>query len=512
MGVKQYDPKQEQDLMADLWSEGIKDNLVNFVRYAYPWGQKGTPLEHHKGPRAWQLNELVEMTEHIKIQKGKLSLGLAPTMWKKATASGRGPGKSALVAWLVHWMMSTRLGSTTIVTANTEPQLKTRTFAELSKWITMSINAHWFDVTVLSVKPKDWFKEALVNQLKIDTGYYFAQAQLWSEENPDAFAGVHNPLGVMVIYDEASGIPNGIFTVTEGFFTEPVLDRYWNIYSNPRRNSGGFYECFHSHKAFWRLRHIDSRSVEGVDFKIFDELITKHGIDSDVVRIEVLGQFPKQGNRQFISSELVRAAQTRAIEVDAFAPIIMGVDVARFGDDSSVIRLRQGRDARSFPVTRFKNRDNMYVANEVAKLIDRFHPDAVFIDAGNGTGVIDRLRELKYKPREVWFGGKANSKEWANKRTEMYADTRDWLGGAAIDDSAALFTDLTAAEYDFFGKAKDSVNLESKESMKSRGLNSPDEGDALALTFAERVARRSRSQHDPRSLTRIAEGVDFPVI
>jgi hypothetical protein len=451
------------------------------------------------------------MTEHLRLQKGKIELGIDPEMWKKATASGRGPGKSALVSWLIHWMMSTRLGSTTIVTANTEPQLKTRTFAEASKWITMAVNSHWFDVTVLSVKPKEWFKEALVNQLKIDTGYYFAQGQLWSEENPDAFAGVHNPLGVMVIFDEASGIPTQIFTVTEGFFTEPVLNRFWNVYSNPRRNSGGFFDCFHSHKNFWRLKQIDSRTVEGLDTKVFDEMISKHGIDSDPVRIEVLGQFPKQGNRQFISSELVREAQQRVVDADSHAPLILGVDIARFGDDSSVARFRQGRDARSFPATKFKNRDNMFVANEVAKLIDRFQPDAVNVDAGNGTGVIDRLRELKYKVNEVWFGGKSNSKEWANKRTEMYADVRDWLGGAMLDPDMTLFTDLTAAEYDFFGKAKDSVMLESKESMKSRGLNSPDDGDALALTFAVRVARRDRGRSS-NGRSRVAEGVDYPLI
>ncbi len=337
------DPKQEQDLMADLWNPDIADDLYKFVMYVYPWGKKDTPLERHTGPREWQRDELNEMTAHLKAQKGVIDEGLIPEMWRKATASGRGPGKSALVAWLVHWMMSTRLGSTTIITANTEPQLKTKTFAEIRKWNTMAINSHWFEVTVLAVRPAPWFSEAIESQLKIDTGYYYAQGQLWSEENPDAFAGAHNPLGIMVIYDEASGIPPVIFNVTEGFFTEPVLNRFWNVYSNPRRNSGGFYDAFHSQKKFWRLRKIDARTVEGLDMKIFDQLIAMHGLDSDVVRVEVMGQFPKQGNRQFISTNIVEAAQLREIIADTYAPLIMGVDVARFGDDSSVIRFRQGR-------------------------------------------------------------------------------------------------------------------------------------------------------------------------
>jgi len=503
------DPKQEQELMADLWSPEVADHLPTFVQYAYPWGQAGTPLERHTGPRKWQMEDLRELSDHLETQKGRIALGLDPQMWKKATASGRGPGKSALVAWRTHWMMSTRVGSTTIVTANTEPQLKTRTFAEIRKWFTFAINAHWFDITVLSVRPQPWFEEALIRQLKIDTGYYYAQGQLWSEENPDAFAGVHNPLGVQVIYDESSGIPNSIFNVTEGFFTEPVLNRFWDAYSNPRRNSGGFFDCFHTHRKFWRLRQLDSRTVEGIDQSRFDDMIEQHGIDSDVVRVEVLGQFPKQGNRQFISNNLVRAAQQREITNDPGAPLIMGVDVARYGDDSTVIRFRQGRDARSYAPVKFKNRDNMFVANEIARLIDKVRPDAVNIDAGNGTGVIDRLKEMKYRVSEVWFGGKSSSKEWVNKRTEMYADLRDWLGGGAIDSDPLLFMNLTAPEYDYFGKAKDSLMLESKESMKDRGLSSPDDGDALALTFARRVARRDNPSGRSGGRVLTAHGVDY---
>jgi hypothetical protein len=485
-----YSPQQEQELMSTLWDPALKDDLDKFVCFAYPWGKEGTPLVEHKGPRNWQRDDLQEISAHLKKQKDKMDLGLDPEMFRKATASGRGPGKSAYVSWLTDWMMTTRPGSTTIVTANTEPQLKSRTFAEIGKWTTLLINAHWFESTVLSVRPAEWFKHALVNQLSIDTGYYYAQGQLWSEENPDAFAGVHNPRGVLVVYDEASGIPPSIFNVTEGFFTEPVLDRFWLVFSNPRRNSGGFYDCFHDHKKYWKLRQIDSRTVEGTDTGLFNRLIEQHGADSDTVRVEVLGQFPKQGNRQFISNTIVRAAQTRKAESDVFAPLIMGVDVARYGDDLSVIRFRQGRDALTIPPIKFKERDNMYVANEVARWIDKTHPDAVNIDAGNGTGVIDRLREMKYRVHEVWFGGNAESKEWANKRTEMYADMRDWLGGGVIDDDPALFRDLTAPEYDYFGKAQDSMMLESKESMKDRGLASPDDGDALALTFARHVARR----------------------
>jgi hypothetical protein len=522
-----HSPQQEQELISLLHSPQIKDNLFNFVMFAYPWGQPNTPLEHHKGPREWQKEDLLEMTEHIKSNKERIDLGLIPHTWKKATASGRGPGKSALVAWMTDWMLTTRIGSTTIITANTETQLKTRTFAEIGKWTNLLINSHWFETTVLSVKPAEWFGLLVKSQLKIDTGYYYAQGQLWSEENPDAFAGVHNPLGVRLIFDEASGVPAKIFSVSAGFFTEPVLDRYWDVYSNPRRNSGGFFDCFHPatlpvdgkedptraaiKRAPWRLRQLDARTVEGLDQAEFQAMIDQHGIDSDTVRIEVLGQFPKQGNRQFISNQVVHDAQHRTIVDDLAAPLILGVDIARYGDDSTIFRFRKGRDARSIPAIKFKERDNMYIANKLAEVITHYNPDAVNIDAGNGTGVIDRVREMGYKVNEVWFGSSAQSKEWANKRTEMWADVRDWLGGGCIDPDPNLFRDLTAPEYDYFGKASDAVMLESKESLKGRGLPSPDDGDALALTFASRVARRDTQASKHRIRHKIADGIDYPI-
>ena len=507
-----YTPKDEQTLMTELWDPAIADDLEKFVLFAYPWGKANTPLCNHQGPRTWQRDDLRAMTEHIKQNKARIALGLDPVMWREATASGRGPGKSAKVAWLIDWMMTTRLGSTSIVTANTEPQLKTRTFAEIGKWTALLINAHWFETTVLSVKPAPWFKEAVTRDLMIDCGYYYAQGQLWSEENPDAFAGVHNPYGVMVIYDEASGIPVPIFNVTEGFFTEPVLDRYWHVASNPRRNSGGFFECFNNHKKYWTRRQIDSRTVEGTDTALFERMIEQFGIDSDTARVEILGQFPKQGNRQFISNSLVYAAQQRPDMRDPMAPLILGVDVARYGDDTTVLRFRQGRDARSILPVKFKDRDNMYVANEIARWIDRVNPDAVNIDAGNGTGVIDRLKEMRYRVNEVWFGSAASSKEWANKRTEMWADLRDWLGGGSIDVDPMLFSDLTAPEYDYFGKAQDSVMLESKESLKGRGFRSPDDGDALALTFAVRVARRDARTSRSGGRVVMARDLDAPIL
>lgn len=514
--------------MTEIWSPEIRDDLYNFVMFVFPWGKVGTPLEKFSGPRKWQKEELDRITAHIKHQtarfpiylemvkkfgeKSKEAKEFSPIMYQSATASGRGPGKSALVAWLNLWMLSTRIGSTCITTANTEAQLKSRTWAELGKWHTLTINSHWFEKSTMALKPHTWFEESLKKSLKVDTGYYYAQAQLWSEENPDAFAGVHNQSGILVIFDEASGIPKPIWTVTEGFFTEPIIDRFMFCFSNPRRNTGEFFECFHKNRSYWHLRNLDSREVEGTDTNKLQQIIDKHGEDSDEARIEVKGQFPRQGDRQFISRELVEGAIDREIERDDFAPLIMGIDIARFGDDKSVFRWRQGRDAKSIPAFELKSMDNMQVANFAAEWIDKTKPDAVCIDAGNGTGVIDRLRERGYKVHEVWFGSAEKDSEWGNTRTAMWDRMRDWLGGGSIDGNQELTDDLTGPMYDFI-KGGDKKILEPKEHMKKRGIASPDHGDALALTFAVKVSRRDTptSRNNPNR-QRVAKDLDYDIL
>ena len=499
--------------MLDIWDPAISEDLHAFVMYVYPWGKKGTPLEHYTGPKKWQVDDLIDISQWIKDNKARIAKGENPLVYRGADVSGRGPGKSTKLAWLTHWMLSCNIGSTVIVTANTETQLKTRTWAELGKWHTLAINRHWFDRQALSYKPAPWFAEAVQKQLKIDTGYYYAQAQLWSEENPDGFAGVHNPLGLMVEFDEASGVPSPIWTVTEGFFTEPSLHRYWFAASNGRRNTGAFFECFHKNRAQWNRRNqIDARTVEGADLNVLNGIIAQYGEDSDEARIEVLGQFPKFGDNQLIGRDVIEAAQQRPLPDprDTFAPLIMGVDVGR-GGDPSVIRWRQGRDARSIPPRRNKVRDNMAVAYWVADWIDKTDPDAVCIDAGAGTGVIDRLREMKYKVHEIWFGAKSPEPAYADFRTYMGVQLRDWLPGGCIDACPILADDLAGPEKQYVG-ASAIMRLESKDDMKARGLGSPNDFDALGLTLAVTVNRKDRPTSRVSRAPRIAKGTDYSVL
>lgn len=503
-----YSPKDEKALMTELWDPAIADNPEAFVLFAFPWGKVNTPLHNQKGPKTWQREELQRITEVIKDNKERMAKGLNPKVDQAAVASGRGPGKSALSSWLALWMLSTKLGSSTIVTANTEPQLRTKTWAELGKWHTLAINSHWFDKQALSLKPQDWFRKILKDQLKIDDTYYYAQALTWSEENPDAFAGVHNLAGTLLLMDEASGIHPAIWTVSEGFFTDPVLYRFWYAFSNPRQNTGAFFDCFHKHRNYWRTRNIDSRNVEGTDVDKLNEIVQKYGEDSDQARIEVKGEFPRQGDNQFISRELVDSAVINQLDEDNGAPLIMGVDPARFGSDKTVIRFRQGRNARVIPPIKLKHADNMEVANQCAGLIAKYNPDAVCVDAGNGTGIIDRLREMKYRVHEVWFGSKSSDPSFADKRTEIWGLMREWLrSGAMIDEDSALYDDLVSPGYKFTKSG--ATRLESKDELKARGYHSPDDADALACTFAVKPARRDLRTSRGSNRTQIAKDVDY---
>jgi hypothetical protein len=484
-------PKSEIDeVMQTLWSDFIRDNPYHYVMYAFPWGQKGTALEHVKGPRKWQKEELLRVAAFVQENKKRLASGLGPRTYKSATVSGRGPGKSTLVAWLALWQLSCQLGSTVIVTANTDAQLTNKTFGEIGKWHTLSINSYWFERAQKALTPQPWLTKSMKEDLRIDSQYYYIKGELWNEDSPDSFVGAHNPLGMMLIFDEASGIPPNIWTVSEGFFTELSVYRFWFAFSNPRSNTGAFFECFHRFRSFWHTRQIDSRTVEDLDQSVFNDIIAQHGEDSDEARIEVRGEFPKQGDRQFISRGVVADAVGRQLErYDDHAALLMGVDPARFGDDATVIRFRRGRDARSIPAVKMRGKDNMQVANECAHLIDTFNPDGVFIDAGAGAGIIDRLKEMGYKVFEVNFGTASNDAQYSDHRTELWGMLREWLGGAMLDNDRDLIDDLTGPEYEFMGR-EDKLKLESKEKMKKRGLHSPDDADALAVTFHAKVARK----------------------
>ena len=488
-----YTSEEEQLLMARLWAKSIADDPEAFVLFVFPWGQANTPLARFKGPRKWQREVLRDIKEHIARNRGKVDMGAL----RSAVASGRGIGKSALVSWLILWMLTTRIGSSVVVSANSEAQLRSVTWGELSKWTAMLLNQHWWEISATKIMPAQWLTELVERDLKKGTRYWAAEGKLWSEENPDSYAGVHNHDGMMLIFDEASGIPDPIWSVGAGFFTENILDRYWFAFSNPRRNQGYFYEAVEGAKRdFWSSKKIDARTVEDTDKNVYEQIIAEYGEDSTQARVEVYGEFPSAGDDQFITPRMVDEAVKRPKYKDSTAPVVMGIDPARGGLDSTVIVIRQGRDI--IAIKRYHGEDTMEVVGRVIDAIEEYKPTLTVIDEGGlGYGILDRLNEQRYKVRGVNFGWKAkNPVMWGNKRAEIWGAMKDWLRGASLPDDRVLKADLTGPMKK--PNSSGTIYLESKKEMRARGLASPDAADALAVTFAFPVAHREYVDKAPR--------------
>lgn len=445
-----------------------------FVLYAFPWGEKGTALEKHKGPRKWQADllkgirdDLITVTEAIQY----------------ATSSGHGIGKSAVVAMIILWAMATKVDTRGVVTANTEAQLKGKTWAELAKWHRMCICRHWFKHTATALHSVD---ENHIKTWRMDL-------VAWSENNTEAFAGLHNEgARILIIFDEASAIPDTIWEVTEGALTDQDTEIIWLVFGNPTRPHGRFRECFGRRRHRWRTATIDSRTVAGTNKAQIKKWAEDEGEDSDFFLVRVRGMFPSASSMQLIPTNLVRKSMTRHERMNISDPLIMALDVARGGDDNSVFRWRKGLNGRVHKPVRMRGtecRDSMKLAALAVRLIEETRPDAFFIDAtGVGGPVADRIRQLGHDCIDVQFGGASPDPKYGNMRAYMWYRLLAWLQqGGALDDDPVLETDLTAVEYKH--DKRDRLILLSKEYMKDTlGLASPDDGDACALLHAMPVS------------------------
>ena len=482
----------------------MEDKLTNFigslaadplayVKAAYEWG-KGE-LSDSSGPREWQEDILKDIGNHLQNPETRF------TPLQIAIGSGHGIGKSALISMVCNWGLSTCVDTKIVVTANTETQLRTKTWPEICKWVRGCINSHWFKTTATSIYATSDEHERT----------WRADAIAWSENNTEAFAGLHNKgRRIILIFDEGSSIADKVWEVAEGALTDSGTEIIWLAFGNPTRNTGRFRECFGKFKHRWQHKQIDSRTVEGTNKVQIQQWIDDYGEDSDFVRVRVKGTFPRAGTMQFIDSDVVGAARKRLPSSTLYDPLIMGVDIARFGSDATVICLRRGRDAVSIPWVRMRGADTMTVAAKVVELSNIYKPDAIFVDGGGvGGGVVDRLRMLKQPVIEVQFGGSPDGGQmkaegdviYAYKWAEIWGIMREWLKGGSIPDRAELEDELCSVEYGYTIRGgKDAIILEKKSDMKKRGLASPDESDSLALTFSYSVVS-SLHMPDHKSVT-----------
>lgn len=465
-----------------------------FVKYAFPWGEG--ELVDYTGPDEWATKVLVEMRD--RLQAGD-SLD---DVIRIAVASGHGIGKSALMGWIVLWCLCTMEDSLGVITANTEQQLRTKTWPQVTKWYNLCIAKHWFELTdtsLYSTAPgheKTWRFDRVT----------------WSANNTDAFAGLHN-LGrrVVLLFDEASSIADKVWEVAEGALTDVGTQIIWIAFGNPTKNQGRFFECFNRFRARWFRLQVDSRTVKITNKKQIGQWIDDYGEESDFVKVRVRGIFPARSSNQLIATEDVDAAMKREAVALVTDPLILSVDVARFGVDQSVIRRRRGRDARTWPAVKLRGADGVLVAQHVMRLCKEHEGrgevvDAIFIDETGGWGgsPIDHLRYMGFDVVGVNFAAASPKPGFANMRMYIWAEMRAWIReGGALPEDEDLKTDLVNQTYDFAG-AKDggAMILTSKEAMKLDGFDSPDDGDALAISFAfpviSRALRRREAMEDAR--------------
>lgn len=513
-------PDQETELLTDVLALG--EDPLGFAHYAYPWGKSGSQFE--RGLRDWQTEEIKRLGDHVLEQSFRARNDLPLKVYRRGLSSGRGPGKSAVFGILSHWHMSTHIGAPTIVSANTEGQLRSRTIPEFAVWFGSGVNSHWFEIETLRIVPAQWLvdlvkKPAAEGGLAIDPKYWYVQGQMWSEENPNSFAGAHNPYGMLLLFDEAYGIPPAIWDVARGFFTEVNAFRFHLAASQMRGRQGRFHDIIHdpAWAEEWSGRTISTRGMPGVDQGELTQAIRTYGEDSDYVRVEIDGLPPRTSEDQFIPADFVKAAQANDLFRDEGEPLILGVDPAPRG--KTAWRFRQGRNARDCcgPQTfgAWLGWDNVQIANGVQALIERYRPDAVCIDFGMGTGVIDTLKRkpgLKRLIHEVRFGDPAHDKtsEWGSHAAELWALTRAWLPGGMLERSewtkGSLPHQLTDRGWRYSGREEGKKILETKDDLQRRGVKSPDDADALACTFEVTPPRRPQDRGERRAL--IAEGAD----
>lgn len=419
-------------------------------------------------------------------QQLKFFEALAKPGARVAVRSGHGTGKSTALAASALWFLATRPGALVPCTAPTSHQLHDVLWREMRRLLGNMDESLRRNFCVTADKIT----------LRGENGMIVGRTA--RPENPDALQGFHAE-EILFIIDEAAGVNDKIFEVARGALsTESARVA---MAGNPTRLSGYFHNAFHDARGIWdklRFSCLDSPLVAP---SYAEEIKREYGGDSDMYRVRVLGDFPRTGLFNLIARDVVEKAMTKQMPGDLIhdAPVVFGVDPAWLGTDRSAAVMRQGMVAKVLFVVR--GVDTFRLAGLVARHADELSPDAIFVDqTGVGAGVYDQLKRTRHPVVGVSFAQTPlDADRFVNKRAEIWWCMREWLeSGAWLEKNADLQDDLVTPEYHLSPNGK--IQLESKDSIRSRGFASPDLGDALALTFAMPVyANRQRSRIQKKS-------------
>jgi hypothetical protein len=438
------------------------------------------------------------------------------TQLRIAIRSGHGTGKTALIAGIIHWWETVRHNGITVCTAPKASQLEDvlwREFTKMHEAALPPFNSH-FEILANEIRHKEAPKVQK------------ALARTARKESPEALQGFHDP-NLLVVADEASGVPEVIFEVGEGSLSTPGC--LFILTGNPTRIQGTFYEAFHKDRKIWHTYHFNREDLDPEKYSFIDagypeRMAVKYGKDSNVYRVRVTGDFPTADPTALIPLWQVEAAIGRDIAAIDDDPLVFGVDVARFGDDESVFTTRLGWTVLA--QKSWRQFDTMQVAYHVKagvrdaeKHLNKKHA-RIFIDTiGVGGGVADRLRDMQMEAQDVNVSESAACKEdFSRLRDELHWEMREAFdsGRISISEEAAypdgghdseLVNQLASIKYKYVdGKLK----VESKDERKRRGLDSPDRAESLMMTFAQdMVGLRPKAQQMAQKLLQPEWTPDF---
>jgi len=439
-----------------------------------------------------QLSELILTYEKHPDLFVEDLLGVTPQDWQRevmsavakgqrrcSIRSGHGVGKSSCASWLMIWFLLTRYPVKIVVTAPTASQLFDALFAECKRWIKelptpiKSLLEMKSDRIELGSSPTEAFISARTSR----------------SESPESLAGVHAD-HVLLVVDEASGVPESVFEAAYGSMSGK--DATTILLGNPTRSSGYFYETHTRLRDSWWTKQVSCLDSPLVSPDFIAEMELKYGADSNAMRVRVLGEFPLAEDDTLISLHAVEQASKRVVEQPEGTPVVWGLDVARYGDDASVLCIRQGRHLQA--LHRWKKLSLMELSGRVLDLLNSADepPEEILVDSiGLGAGVLDRLRELDISARGVNVSeSPAMADRYANLRAELWDLTKSWFNEEVqIPNDDSLIADLTAPRYSFNSSGK--MIVESKAETKKRLGRSTDFADSLVLTFASTAAGAS---------------------
>lgn len=422
-------------------------------------------------------------------------LDLFPTSRRLAMKACKGPGKTTVLSWIAWNFLLTRPHPKIAATSITADNLSDNLWTEMAKWQAKS---------PLLKQQFRWTKTRIESRESPET--WWMSARTWpksadADKQADTLAGLHADY-LLFILDEAGGIPDAVMAAAEAGLASGI-EGHLLMAGNPTHLQGPLYRACSSEKQLWEVIEItadpdDPMRTPRVSAQWARDQITKYGADNPWVLVNVFGRFPPSSLNSLLGPDEVRDSMNRTLDAGAYAHAarIIGADIARQGDDRTVIAFRQGLFTR--PPVKLRIPDGYQVAGRIAQEFDDWDADTTFVDqtGGYGAGVIDALRSMNRRAVGVEFAGAPLNEGFVNKRAEIWWALAQWVkGGGMLPNDPELVAELTTPTYFYKG---DKIQIESKDQIKDRLGRSPDIADALALTFAFPVAARSISRGEGR--------------